>query len=130
MTDNSTDLYDRFVAYLQAHAVGSNQARTALTICGALALEPNEDSRRQLRACAQQASHCGVLICSGQKGYYVPATPSDVLATTRRLRSEAGELWDRAKRLDRLASDHFALRDEPEPEPERPALFRLLEATA
>lgn len=122
MTDNSLELYDRFVAYLTHHAVGAQQAQTALTICGALALEPTEDSRRQLRACAQQASRCGVLVCSGQKGYYVPATHAETLACTAPLFAQSDEMRDRAQRLERLSQARFLAG--------RPALFALLEATA
>jgi hypothetical protein len=130
MTDTSTELYDRFVAYLRAFAVGSTHAQTAVTICHALALEPTEDSRRQLRACAQQASRCGVLLCSGQKGYYLPVSPGDAMASPRRLRSQAYEMIRRAKAEEELIASHFELRDEPDPEPVRPPMFAMLEATA
>lgn len=126
----SIDLYDRFVTYLQHYAVGASQAQTAVTICGALGLEPNENSRRALRSCAEQASRCGVLLCSGQRGYYLPNSPAEVLTTTRRLRSDAGELWDRAKRMDRLAAAHFELRDEPSQQVERAPMFAMMEAEA
>jgi hypothetical protein len=122
------ELYDRFLSYLRAFAVGADHAQTAVTICGALGLEPNEDSRRQLRSCAQQASRCGVLICSGQRGYFVPSSPADVLATTSRLKAEAGELWRRAKRMEQMADEQFELRELPEPVVVRPALFALMEA--
>lgn len=112
------DLYDRFVSYLRAFAVGSQHAQTAVTICAALGLDSGEGSRRALRACAHQASRCGVLICSGQTGYYVPGSPADVRATTTRLRSEAAELKERADRMEQIALIHF----------ERPALFALMEA--
>jgi hypothetical protein len=123
------ELYDRFVAYLRAFAVGADQAQTAVTICAALGLAPNEGSRRQLRACAQQASRCGVLLCSSQRGYFVPSSPGEVLSTTARLKSEAGELWSRAKRMESIALAHFDLREAPEPEGQRPALFALMEAS-
>jgi hypothetical protein len=121
MTD-TVDLYDRFLAYLRAYAVGAAHAQTAVTICAALGLEPNENSRRQLRACAHQASRSGALICAGQRGYYVPSSPDEVKATTNRLRSDAGELWERAKRMEQIAERAFA------PPPVRPALFALMEA--
>jgi hypothetical protein len=127
MTD-TVDLYDRFLAYLRAYAVGAAHAQTAVTICAALSLEPNEDSRRQLRACAEQASRCGVLVCSGQRGYFVPATPQEVLASVAPWESQAREMSRRARRQREIAAEHFALRDEPDPEPVRPALFALMEA--
>ena len=117
----SEDLYDRFVGYLQAFAVGAEHAQTAVTICAALALEPNENSRRQLRACAEQASRCGVLVCSGQRGYYVPRAMREVDATADGLASQAEELALRAKRMRALARRHFAT---------RPPMFAMLEAEA
>ena len=128
----TADIDDRFVSYLHAYAVGADKAQTAVTICAALGLAPNEQSRRILRACAQQASRDGHLVCSGQKGYYVPSSPAEVQASTARLRAEAGELWKRAKRVDQLAAERFELRDLPELSTtgnrERPALFAMLEA--
>jgi hypothetical protein len=128
--NDDRELYDRFVAYLRAVAVGANHAQTAVTICAALGLEPNEQSRRSLRACAHQASRCGVLVCSGQSGYYLATSPQDVQPTTARLRREAGELWKRAQRMDQLAAVTFVIRELPESETDRPALFALLEAEA
>ena len=122
------DLDDRFVSYLQSYAVGAEQAQTAVTICAALGLVPNEQSRRMLRACSQQAIRSGRLVCAGQRGYYVPATAAEVLASTSRLRSEASELWKRAKRVDLLAAERFELVEVSEPMGERPALFAMLEA--
>jgi hypothetical protein len=123
------ELYERFVSYLKAFAVGAEHAQTAVTICAALGLEPDEVNRRHLRGCAQEASQRGVLVCSGQRGYYVPASPAEVLASTKRLKSEAGELWRRAKRVEQLAAAHFDLREAPEPESERPALLALMDAS-
>lgn len=123
------DLSDRFVAYLQSYAVGAEKAQTAVTICAALGLEPNEQSRRLLRACCAEAIRSGRLVCSGQRGYFVPANPGEVLAGTSRLRAEASELWKRAKRADQLAAEQFELREAPEPVGPRPALFALMEAS-
>lgn len=130
MTTPDLELSDRFVRYLRAFAIGEKQAQTAVTICAALGLEPTETNRRTLRACSQQAVRAGHLVCAGQRGYFVPACPSEVLVTTRRLRSEAGELWKRARLVDDLATERFDLREAPDPPRVRPALFALLEAEA
>jgi hypothetical protein len=122
------ELGDRFVAYLQAFAVGARQAQTALTLCAALGLEPNEQSRRILRRLCVDAIGAGHLVCSGQRGYFVPATPGEALTATSRLRSEAYELMRRARKADQLAAERFCLQDEPEPARETPALLALMEA--
>jgi hypothetical protein len=122
------ELCDRFVAFLEAFAHGGDCAKTATTVAAALDLPDTDQSRRELRACAQHAVKSGRLVCSGQRGYFVPATPGEVLAATSRLRSEASELWKRARLADQLAAERFDLVDEPEPLSERPALFALLEA--
>lgn len=122
------DLSERFIRYLQAFAVGQHQAQTAVTICAALGLEPTEASRRTLRAIAQDAPRRGHLVCSCQRGYYVPMAPQEVLTCTRPMRAQAGEMWDRAKLLDELAAACFELPEAPEPE--RPGLFALLEGVA
>lgn len=126
--NDDLELYDRFVAYLKAYAVGQGQAQTAVTICLALGLEPDESSRRQLRACAEQADARGDLVCSGQTGYYLPASPQEVFAATAPWKSQARQMSKRARRMEERAAELFELREEPEPEPERPALFALLEA--
>lgn len=119
-------LCDRFVAFLQSFAVGEAQAMTAKTLIAGLDLPETDQSRRHLRVCIQHAIRSGRLICASNSGYYVPATPAEVMASTRRLKSEAGELFRRAKRVEELAAEHFELRDEPEAEPVRPALPALL----
>jgi len=120
------ELCDRFVAFLAAYACGEAHAMTATTLIRALALEDTEQSRREIRACAQHAVRSGRLVCTGQRGYYVPASPSEVLASTRRLKSEAGELWRRARRVEQLAAEHFDLQELPEPDCPAPVLQPLL----
>lgn len=120
---------DRFVAYLRAFAVGACHAQPAVTICVALGLEPSERQRRVLRAWSALALQAGHLVCAGQRGYYLPASPEEVLATTRRLRNEATQLRKRAQKAEELAVARFG---RPEgaglPPTPRPALFAILEA--
>lgn len=122
------ELADRFVAYLQHYACGEAHAKTATTILAALDLPATSQARRELRACAQHAIRSGRLVCSGNAGYFVPATPKEALSATTRLRSEAYELMRRAKRADQLAAEQFDLREAPVPVVDRPALFELMEA--
>ncbi len=125
MTDQ-TDLYDRFLAYLQHHAVGSSQAKTAVTICGALALESSEDGKRTVRYLAMDASRRGDLVCSCQKGYFIPVSLSEALASTAPLKSQIGEMARRVRATEATARAQF---HQPSERP-RPALFALLEASA
>jgi hypothetical protein len=122
------ELYDRFLALLRHHAIGEARALKSTSLMPALGVTPSDQGRRELRACAQHASRVGHLVCSSNAGYFVPASPEEVLATSARLRSEASELWKRARRADQLAADLFELQDAPEPEIERPVLLALMEA--
>ncbi len=118
---------DRFVRHLQACAVGEAKARPAVAICRSLGLEPDERNRRVIRAWTLLALKAGHLVCAGQKGYFVPATPAEVQSTTRRLRGEAYELLKRARRADELSAERFELAEMPEPARETPALLALME---
>ena len=120
-------LCDRFVAFLQSFARGEAHAMTAATICSGLGLPGTLNDKRQLRACAQHASKAGHLVCSGNSGYFVPASAEEAKGTSARLRSEAHELLARADRTERLMAETFAIR---EPRMERPGLLALLEAEA
>lgn len=121
------ELYPRFMAFLRAHARGEAHAITAKTLCPALGLEATPQARRHLRACAQHASASGDLVCSGNAGYYVPASADEARGASARLRAEAFELLKRADQADRLTQEAFAHGG-----PRRPVvlpLFSLLEAS-
>ena len=92
----------RFVAHLQAHAVGRARALTAKHLGVAL-----DVSDRALRELAHEATEAGVLICAANAGYFVPATSTEVDETVGRLRSQAHEMLSRASTLARLAHDRF-----------------------
>lgn len=123
------ELCDRFVAFLRAFAVGEAQAKTAATLCAGLDLPDTPQSRRNLRACAQHASKAGHLVCSGNAGYFVPASAQEAKGTVGRLRSEAHEMLARATRTERLMARTFG-NPESGIRGERPALFGLMEAEA
>lgn len=93
----------RFVAHLQAHAVGRARALTAKHLGAAL-----DVSDRALRELAHEATDAGVLICADNAGYFVPATPAEVDETVGRLRSQAHEMLSRATTLAKLADARFA----------------------
>lgn len=92
-----------FVAYLQTHAHGKANARTAKALATALDL-----GDRELRVLAHEATESGVLVCADNAGYFVPATAVEVEETVGRLRSQAHEMLGRASTLAKLASERFA----------------------
>lgn len=92
----------RFVAHLQAHAVGRARALTAKQLGAVL-----DVSDRALRELAHEATEAGVLVCADNAGYFVPATSTEVDETVGRLRSQAHEMLSRASTLARLAHDRF-----------------------
>jgi hypothetical protein len=93
----------QFYEWLLVHAYGRRAAKTAKTI----AAETNW-SDRDLRAFAAAAVDEGLLICADSVGYFIPARRQEVEATVQRLRSQAGEMYVRANRLDALAGQRFA----------------------
>lgn len=120
-------LCDRFVAFLRSFARGEAHAMTAATVCAGLGLPGTPQDKRNLRACAQHASKAGHLVCSGNSGYFVPASAEEAKGTSARLRSEAHELLARADRTERLMAEAFAV---PESRMERPGLLAMMEAEA
>ncbi len=102
-------LCDRFVRFLADFAKGEAHAMTASTLIAALDLPDTPGSRRHLRACAQHASKAGHLVCSGNSGYFVPASRLEADSALKRLRSEGFALLERARRGDVLASKRFGL---------------------
>jgi hypothetical protein len=121
------ELAERFVAYLRIHARGEDRAITAAKLCPALGLPPTAQSRRHLRAAAHHAVESGTLVCSGQNGYWIPASEDEARGTAARLRSEAHEMLKRADETERLAERAFALgRTLPAPQD----LFGMMEVEA
>ena len=94
-----------FYAYLTQHAQGRAQAITARDLGAALALGPNGD--RALRALVHAANELGLLVVADNTGYFVPASPSEVEEAIGRLRSQATEMLERAKRIENLARQTF-----------------------
>lgn len=115
LRDVSTDADDLF-GWLSKNAVGVAQAKRATAIKRELGYDD-----RYVRLLAKTALEHGHLVCTGNAGYFVPANRVECQETIGRLRSQAFEMLDRAKRLEREADDHFD--SEPEPRPSRTPLL-------
>lgn len=99
--DQARTLHD----YLTLHASGHKQALPARQLISALGLGRNGD--RELRALAHRAADLGLLICADNAGYFIPADPDEVKSMVARLRSQAAEMNERARRIETLAGAHF-----------------------
>jgi len=95
-----------FYAYLIQHAQGRAQAITARDLGAALALGPNGD--RALRALVHAANELGLLVVADNAGYFVPTSPAEVEEAIGRLRSQATEMLERARRIESLALKTFS----------------------
>lgn len=105
---------DALVAYLRAHAVGRDHAVSAPVLARdvGLAYRDSEASgngagyhlRRVVRAAIDQ----GEPICSGDRGYFYPATKEEAYAAAQELRARATALVVRAQRLEARATRAFS----------------------
>lgn len=107
---------DTLFDWLAHHAVGVARAKRATAIQRELGFND-----RYVRLLAKTALEQGHLVCTGNAGYFVPANREECQETIGRLRSQAFEMLDRAKRLEREADDHFDT--EPAPQRSRTPLF-------
>ena len=101
----STDQVKEFVAYLSRHANGRSNALTARNLTAALKLGANGD--RYLRALVHAANDAGHLVVADNCGYFMPAEPSEVDEAIGRLRSQAAEMMERARRIESLSTQKF-----------------------
>jgi len=98
-------LVRRVFDHLSANARGKGGALPARTISAELELGPNGD--RILRAAIHRANEINLLIVADNDGYFVPESMSEVEEAIGRLRSQAAEMMDRARRIEALASQTF-----------------------
>jgi len=96
---------EQFYQHLRCHAVGRINAIPARDLVEALDL--GESGDRILRALAHEANEQGLLVCTGNDGYYIPTSPDEVSETTGRLRSQAVKMIQRANHLEEIARQHF-----------------------
>lgn len=107
MTPHTSDeQLNVFVAHLREHAQGRAQAKTARQLSRALGLGKNGD--RILRALAHAATEAGVVVCTGNSGYWYPETQAEAEETIGRLYSQGAEMIRRANALRELVSRQFA----------------------
>lgn len=101
----------RVVDYLKAHAVGKRNAKQARTIQDALITGANPADMldaRYLRLLVNHGLDAGVLICSTQRGYYLPANRAEADETIEWLKAEAAHRTQRAIRTAQLADELFS----------------------
>lgn len=96
---------DAFCAYLEQHAQGRENAIFGKHLAVALGLGRNWD--RKLRALANAANAKGVLVCTGDRGYFIAASLDEVEETIGRLESQAIDMMKRIKTVRALAARKF-----------------------
>lgn len=101
--EQSRGLYD----CLQRHAHGHDNAKTARWLVEKLGL-PASTGDRVLRALANAATESGFIVCTGNAGYWIPATPEEAEETIGRLQSQGVQMIERAKQLRALVDKHFS----------------------
>lgn len=97
---------DSFCAYLEQHARGRDHAIFGKHLAVALGLGRNWD--RKLRALANAANANGILVCTGDRGYFIAASFDEVEETIGRLESQALDMLKRIKTLRALAARQFS----------------------
>ena len=95
-----------FVEHLQEHAHGRANAQTARQLSRSLHLGSNGD--RLLRAWAHAATEAGIVVCTGNSGYWFPETQAEAEETIGRLYSQGTEMIRRANALRELVARRFA----------------------
>lgn len=95
----------RFIAHLTEHARGRAHAKTAKEISRALGLGVHGD--RILRALAHHATDDGIVVCTGNAGYWLPETEAEAEETIGRLRSQGVDMLQRADTLSKLVHQQF-----------------------
>ena len=107
-----------FVWYLQKNANGKDNAKTAAVLIRdpqflrQLELhryKREEDRKRQLRNLINAANHRGDPICTGNTGYFYPATPAESLECLGRLASEEIDISKRRRSLHKAIAKHFRI---------------------
>ncbi len=104
-TEPERDEVRDFHAYLSEHARGQANALTARDLAAALDLGRHGD--RRLRQLVHAANDAGLLVVADNGGYFIPSSPGEVDEAVGRLRSQAAQMMDRARRIENLAMQHF-----------------------
>jgi len=99
--DRAKALYD----YLHVHAFGTANARRAQQIVRDLHLGANGD--RWLRAAVNVAAKNGLLICTGNEGYFIPASFEELEETMQRMSGQIAQMSKRLALMRELAQRQF-----------------------
>ena len=103
--DPSAEEIKVFFAFLEERARGKANALPARDLSAYLMLGKNGD--RRLRQLVHAANDAGMLVVADNGGYFLPTEPSEVDEAVARLRSQAAEMMERARRIECLASQKF-----------------------
>jgi hypothetical protein len=104
-TPPATTDVERFYHFVHTHAHGKANAITARNLGEALSLGASGD--RKLRALVHAANESGLLIVADDSGYFEPDTPEECDESVGRLKSQAAEMLERARRIEALKVQHF-----------------------
>jgi hypothetical protein len=91
---------------LQRHAQGRANAKTARWLVANLGMN-KATGDRLLRAIANAATENGLLICTGNAGYWLPDSLAEAEETIGRLHSQGVQMLERAKEMRALVDRHF-----------------------
>lgn len=101
--------------FLREHAYGRDHSATAGRIALGLRLPgPGRQVNGVVWELVRAALDAGFLICSGPKGYYLPATRGEVESTKADLRDRAAAMLSRVKHIEAIEARCFG---------EHPSLF-------
>lgn len=104
-TPPADDEIKQFYDQLKQHASGQSNAKTARQLVRMMALGRNGD--RRLRLLANAATESGLLVCTGNAGYWLPATEQEAEETIGRLNSQGLRMLERARELRALVARQF-----------------------
>lgn len=102
----TSDSVKEFYEFLKKNAYGQPNAKTARDISRRMELGRHGD--RILRTLAAAAAEAGMLVCTGNAGYWIPATEQEAEETIGRLHSQGIKMLERARELRVLVSCRFA----------------------
>jgi hypothetical protein len=108
----TVDQVQSFVEWLRTNAFGRDNAKTALQVSVALELGRRASGRivdgdRICRALANAARKSGQPVCSGNNGYWLPASPEEADETIGRLKSQGADMLAVANDLSRAVASQF-----------------------
>ncbi len=108
----TADQVKAFFEWLRQNAYGRDNAKKALVVSLALGLgrrvgDKIVDGDRVCRALANAARKSGLLVCSGNIGYWLPASAEEAQDTIGRLRSQGADMLTTADLLSRQVARQF-----------------------